>query len=83
MVDTEDPAKRQPHANVDAWSHDVDGFGMRGEVEADVRGWPGQRAALTVAVGAKSSGYLAGFAMDSGRVRHRGRDGQSLVTQAG
>ena len=42
------------------------GFGMRGEVEADVSGWPGQRAALTVAVGAKSSGYLAGFAMDGG-----------------
>jgi hypothetical protein len=56
----------QPSFSVDAWSHDVEGFGMRGEVEADVRGWPGRRAALTVAVGAKSSGYLAGFATDRG-----------------
>ncbi len=56
----------QPSVSVDAWSHDVEGFGMRGEVEADVRGWPGERAALTAAVGAKSSGYLAGFAMDGG-----------------
>jgi hypothetical protein len=58
--------RMQPIFSVDAWSHDVEGFGMRGEVEADVRGWPGERAALTVAVGAKSSGYLSGFPMDRG-----------------
>jgi hypothetical protein len=55
-----------PTVTIDAWSHTVDGFGLRGEVAADVRGWPAQRAALTVAAGAKSSGYLAGFAMDGG-----------------
>ena len=30
------------------------------------RGWPARRAALTVAVGAKSSGYLLWFPMDRG-----------------
>ncbi len=39
---------------------------MRGEFEAEAVSWPHKRAALTVAVGAKSSGYLLGFPMDSG-----------------
>jgi hypothetical protein len=34
--------------------------------QADFRSWPDPRAALTVAAGAKSSGYLAGFPMDGG-----------------
>jgi hypothetical protein len=55
-----------PIVSVDAWPDDAEGFGMRGEVEADVRSWPSARAALTVAVGAKSSGYLLGFPMDRG-----------------
>jgi hypothetical protein len=56
----------RPRVSVDAWSHTSEGFGMRGEVEADAVGWPHERAALTVAVGAKSSGYLLGFPMDRG-----------------
>jgi hypothetical protein len=56
----------QPQVSVDAWSHTADGFGMRGEVQVDVRGWPGERAALTVAAGAKSSGYVGGYPMDRG-----------------
>ena len=39
---------------------------MRGEVQVDAVGWPHERATLTVAAGAKSSGYLLGFPMDNG-----------------
>ncbi|HKY20878.1 MAG TPA: hypothetical protein VJM31_06635 [Vicinamibacterales bacterium] len=58
--------KVSPTLTMDAWSHTVHGFGMRGEVGADVRGWPAERAALTVTVGAKSFGHLPGFPMDRG-----------------
>ena len=56
----------RPGFSVDAWSHTGRGFGMRGELQAEAVSWPHNRAALTVAVGAKSSGYLLGFPMDSG-----------------
>ena len=56
----------RPGFSVDAWSHTERGFGMRGELQAEAVSWPHNRAALTVAVGAKSSGYLLGFPMDSG-----------------
>ena len=51
---------------VDAWSHTVDGFGMHASIAADVENWPARRAALTIAVGAKSSGHLIGYALESG-----------------
>ena len=56
----------RPGVSVDAWSHTRQGFGMRGEVQVEAVGWPHERAALTVAAGAKSSGYLLGFPMDNG-----------------
>ena len=56
----------RPGFSVDAWSHTERGFGTRGEFQAEAVSWPHNRAALTVAVGAKSSGYLLGFPMDSG-----------------
>lgn len=56
----------RPGVGVDAWSHTHQGFGMRGELQVDAVGWPHQRATLTVAAGAKSSGYLLGFPMDNG-----------------
>ena len=55
-----------PSATIDVWSHTAEGVGVRGEVAADFRGWPARRAALTVAVGGKASGYLLGFPLDRG-----------------
>jgi hypothetical protein len=55
-----------PRLTIDLWSHTREGLGAHGEVGADVTKWPSSRAALTVAVGAKSSGYLLGFPLDSG-----------------
>lgn len=56
----------RPAISVDVWSQNVEGMGMRGELQADLARWPHERAALTVAVGAKSSGYLLGFPLDRG-----------------
>jgi hypothetical protein len=50
----------------DAWSHSVDGFGMHASIGADVENWPHKRAALTMTAGAKSSGHLIGYSLDSG-----------------
>jgi hypothetical protein len=55
-----------PRLIVDAWSQTADGFGLHAGAEAQVNGWPGQRAALIAAAGAKSSGHLVGFPLDGG-----------------
>ena len=51
---------------IDVWSHTVDGAGMHASFGADVEDWPSRRAALTMAVGAKSSGHLIGYSLESG-----------------
>ena len=55
-----------PSVTIDVWSQTEEGSGFRGEVAADFERWPARRAALTVAVGAKSSGYLLGFPLARG-----------------
>jgi len=50
----------------DVWSHSVDGAGVHGALGIDFVDRPLRRATLTVSAGAKSSGYLSGFAMASG-----------------
>jgi hypothetical protein len=45
--------------DVDSWSHTTDGLGMHASVGADVVGWPRERAALTMTIGAKSSSTAA------------------------
>jgi hypothetical protein len=55
-----------PRVTVDGWSHTADGFGMHAGVEADVNGWPGRRAALTIGAGAKSAGHLVGYSLEGG-----------------
>jgi len=45
----------------DAWSHTLRGSGVRGEISVAKRGWPNRYVGVSATVGAKSSGYLAGY----------------------
>ena len=51
----------EPTIRFDAWSHTLNGGGVRGEVSVATTGWPSRRIGVSVAVGAKSSGYLEGY----------------------
>jgi hypothetical protein len=55
-----------PTVDVDVWSHTTHGAGLNVSVGAELGDWPSDRAALTIAAGAKSRGHLIGYALDPG-----------------
>ena len=55
-----------PTLEFDLWSHTSEGRGVHAAIGAELDDWPSRRAALTVAVGAKSRGHLIGYALDAG-----------------
>jgi hypothetical protein len=56
--------KLMPQADVDLWSHSTRGRGMHVAISTDIAEWPSTRAVLNMSIGAKSSGYLAGYPLD-------------------
>jgi hypothetical protein len=56
----------RPNLAADVWSHSAAGGGLHGALGIDFADRPSRRATLTMAVGAKSSGYLSGFATAGG-----------------
>lgn len=55
-----------PALDVDVWSHTIHGAGVNASIGAEIKSWPSDRAALTVAAGAKSRGHVIGYSLDSG-----------------
>jgi hypothetical protein len=55
-----------PTLEFDLWSLTSEGGGVHGSIGAELGDWPSRRAALTVAVGAKSRGHLIGYALEAG-----------------
>jgi hypothetical protein len=59
-------ARVMPRLDLDAWSHTRDGTGLHGAMTLEVAAPNWSNAALTVAIGAKSSGHVAALPLDSG-----------------
>ena len=55
-----------PTLEFDLWSHTSEGRGVHASIGAELDDWPSRRAALAVAVGAKSRGHLIGYALEAG-----------------
>lgn len=56
----------RPQVTADLWSHTTNGAGIHGALGVELVDWPSHRATFTMTAGAKSSGYLPGFPMESG-----------------
>jgi hypothetical protein len=55
-----------PTFELDLWSRTSEGSGGHASIGAELGDWPSRRAAITIAVGAKSRGHLIGYALDAG-----------------
>ena len=55
-----------PRVDLDAWSHTRGGTGLHGAVTVEIAAPKSSNAALTVTIGAKSSGHVAALPLDGG-----------------